>query len=699
MLTVNTLVLAQQLHKVYVSNSGLDSNPGTETSPVKTLNKAIDIVKQKNGGVSVLLKGGYYSLSEGVELSNVNNVKISNLNNEKVVISGGIRINENLIKPLNDPEISRKLKTEAKGKIYEIALDQLNISDYGVYRQHGHRRVSPAPLELFSDNKPLIVARWPNDGYLPLKKVIDSGSVPRNNENDNRGAIIAYDYDRPSNWSNLNSIWVRGALANGYSDDNLQIKHINLDEKTIEFLQPSLYGVIGSEGDSKMTNYRRYFFYNILEELDSPGEWYLDEAKKKIYFWPLSDNIYLNISILEKPLISLNNTDNVSFEGITFGYSRGMGIYAEHTKNTKINNCSFINLGTVAVSLNTFLDKPKDDFYDTLINDADKSNTDFSMNSCTISYTGTGGVLLSGGDRKNLIAANNEINNCDISNYSRLNLFSCPAVTINGVGNKVQHCYIHESSGQGIMYWGNNHEISFNHIKSVVQEISDQGGIYTGRDPSSTGTEIHDNFFDDIVSKFGFSVAAVYIDDGSGGINVNNNVFFNCGSSGEYPFGAIHINGGSNNSFDNNYFINCKRAFSMSSWSDEKWKRVMFSNEMKKKLTSDADINSNLYLQKYPYLKGFFDENNIKPRINTITNTIAYKVGSFTSNIKGFRQSNIIVTDTNPGFVNVSNKNFNIILNKNVKLNNVKNNQSLGSDKINIKDIRPIDFNKIGPRK
>ncbi len=30
----------------------------------------------------------------------------------------------------------------------------------------------------------------------------------------------------------------------------------------------------------------RYFVENILEELDSPGEWYLDRAGRKLYLWP-----------------------------------------------------------------------------------------------------------------------------------------------------------------------------------------------------------------------------------------------------------------------------------------------------------------------------------------------------------------------------------------------------------------------------
>ena len=30
----------------------------------------------------------------------------------------------------------------------------------------------------------------------------------------------------------------------------------------------------------------RYYFLNVLEELDRPGEWYLDRQTGMIYFWP-----------------------------------------------------------------------------------------------------------------------------------------------------------------------------------------------------------------------------------------------------------------------------------------------------------------------------------------------------------------------------------------------------------------------------
>ena len=34
---------------------------------------------------------------------------------------------------------------------------------------------------------------------------------------------------------------------------------------------------------------QRFYAYNLLEELDAPGEWYLDRQKGLLYFYPPSD--------------------------------------------------------------------------------------------------------------------------------------------------------------------------------------------------------------------------------------------------------------------------------------------------------------------------------------------------------------------------------------------------------------------------
>jgi len=34
---------------------------------------------------------------------------------------------------------------------------------------------------------------------------------------------------------------------------------------------------------------QRFYFLNVLEELDQPGEWFLDTASGVLYFWPPED--------------------------------------------------------------------------------------------------------------------------------------------------------------------------------------------------------------------------------------------------------------------------------------------------------------------------------------------------------------------------------------------------------------------------
>jgi hypothetical protein len=110
---------------------------------------------------------------------------------------------------------------------------------------------------------------------------------------------------------------------------------------------------------------------NVLEELDSPGEWFLDK-NNTLFYWPPKD-VILNQSIVEavqqKQLVKIigtasNPVKNVSFEGIRFEHAqrtfmenyepllrsdwtiyRGSAFFIEGAENTTVKNCEFTNLG------------------------------------------------------------------------------------------------------------------------------------------------------------------------------------------------------------------------------------------------------------------------------------------------------------------------------------------------------------------
>ncbi|WP_299780789.1 PDZ domain-containing protein [uncultured Formosa sp.] len=111
---------------------------------------------------------------------------------------------------------------------------------------------------------------------------------------------------------------------------------------------------------------------NVFEELDNPGEWYLDSETHKLYYWP-TKNINLESSTIEvavlKDLIQVvgtleNPVKDVTISGITFKYTkrtfmedyepllrsdwsiyRGGVLFFEGTENCNITDNEFTHLG------------------------------------------------------------------------------------------------------------------------------------------------------------------------------------------------------------------------------------------------------------------------------------------------------------------------------------------------------------------
>ncbi len=111
---------------------------------------------------------------------------------------------------------------------------------------------------------------------------------------------------------------------------------------------------------------------NVLEELDAPGEWFFDKAKRKLYFMPTNDIDMSNEScegVVLKSLIKVegsvdNPVKDVKIEGISFTHTqrtlfeeyeqllrsdwsiyRGSALFLSNAENCSIENCEFRDLG------------------------------------------------------------------------------------------------------------------------------------------------------------------------------------------------------------------------------------------------------------------------------------------------------------------------------------------------------------------
>lgn len=667
-----------QTTKLYVANSGDDtSGDGSFNQPFESLQRARDEIKQlkKEANVAksfqVILREGAYFRKESFVLTEEDSgseefpIFYTTYKNENVVIHGGIKILLENSKKAIDPEILLRFDSTVRNKIVMIDLKAQGINDFGVIHPVGFARpFGPAWAELFVNGKPYSLARWPNDSTLKMGKIIDQGSVPRDDDLSNRGGAFAFDTDRPLNWKIQEDIWISGYFKRGWAEDAVELAEIDTINRIFRTKQPTLYGF----GTGAIFN--RWFVYNVLEELDKPGEYYIDRKNGKLYFYPSEQIQILEISVLEKPLISIKGASNIQLEGLSFECSRGIGVYMECANNILISNCTFRNLGIVGVcmgkGIKPFKDlvhegigKPASEiigsylqhiYLDPVLNREAGHNN--GVVNCTIYNTGAGGVHLSGGDRLTLEPGNNYVENCTIHDFNRIEKSYRAGIDISGVGNRISHCDIFSAPSMAILLHGNNHLIEYNEIHHVCQEVHDQGALYYGRDPSERGHKVYYNFFHHLNNTY--KTSAIYHDDGACGMEVFGNIFY---KPGKIP---VLIGGGMDNPYTNNIFIDAELGIHvdnrLQNWSSESIANGGIYDQRLKMV----NFRESPYSEKYPQLTKYWEDNPSLPKRNMVSENIFYRVKQPFRHNKDwmpFNDDNWI-TDENPGFVNEDSMNF-----------------------------------------
>lgn len=636
----------------FVSPDGNDDANGSKMAPLASLVQAIQKGSQSSSAdtlVITLLPGVYHqtkSVTLGSDASD-RPVKIVGTEGE-VIFHGGAYLNGKDFKLLNDKRIEKRLAPEAKGKLYVIDLQKAGITNYGIMQQHGFgTNPGPTAMELFIEGTPQVLARYPNnDRRLKIGQIYDRGSIPRQGDFSNRGGEFGFEYNRPKGWKDAEDIWLHGKFSWGYNDDHLRIEKIDYKKSSFKIEQPHLYGLRTStmkyveDSDKAGLTVRGYYAYNLLEEIDSVGEYYIDRKSGKLYVYPMVDlsQATIEVSLLEDPFIAVRDRENVVIEGIKFTCSRGLGIYLSNSSDVEINDCQFSNLGTVGISLGQSFSQTKTTYNaDGSPNMSQPEEGDFyniTIQNCKIENTGSGGIFLNGGDRQTLRSSNNLVYNCEFVNTDRVNQSYSPSIKMYGVGNTIKNCYFHDIHHQAIQFTGNDHVIEYSKFERVCTDADDMGAIYTGRNPSARGTEIRYNLFKDIEPDDPeTSMTGVYIDDGSGGMTVRNNFFYRVGNPGHYEnFAAIFYHGSHQMKAQQNTFLDCKVAIGESAWGDKRWEQYLKSAMIKNKIREEVDILDEVYQQHYPELKDYLEKPGRRMNLvekNLTINTELVRSGDF----------------------------------------------------------------------
>ena len=121
----------------------------------------------------------------------------------------------------------------------------------------------------------------------------------------------------------------------------IRVKSINRNNGQIILAAPAPYSVKSG----------RFYALNLIEELDSPGEFYIDAKNRRLYFWPPApiESARIALSTLKGPLLSIDSARNVTFSGMIFENGLGDGIHVSGGSRVRIERCIVRNVRQLSI--------------------------------------------------------------------------------------------------------------------------------------------------------------------------------------------------------------------------------------------------------------------------------------------------------------------------------------------------------------
>ena len=531
-----------------VAPYGDDSNAGTPEAPLRTLERAKEILKgnKDNDSVTVWFREGTYTINETVKFTadDRENVFYRSYPGEKVSFSGS-------------EEIKGWSETKINGVNAFVKDIEIN-SDEDYFKS------------LFKGEKRLARPIYPKEDVFKVADPSTEEGVPATWDTGFFTYCVAFYAHKEDviNFANVSDVEVK--MMHFWCDELLPMKSVDTATGRIETTKPT--AMIIRVDDN-------YVFENVKEALCEPGEWYLDRAEQKLYYIPEEgdtvENTVLHAGRTEQ-LMTFENAENIAFQGIDFmntdwdyvdGQFTGNPFPADHplhdnvsygsehpqaafevpaaiyiaaSRGINFTDCRFENISYTAVKF-------------------DKGTQDCDVTSCYFNGIGGNAIFIHGDFVIPATTKNINVRDCHIGNYGRI--FN------NAIGILLTHAYdcdltyneIHDGWYTGISVgwnWGyadhptNKITISNNLIYNIGNGwLSDMGGIYTlGIQPETviSGNVIHDVGCDE--GQYGYGGWGIYLDEGSSEMLVENNLVYDCSSE------TFHQHYGRDNIVRNNIF-------------------------------------------------------------------------------------------------------------------------------------------------
>lgn len=565
---------------IHVNSTASLDGDGSEEKPLKSLRQAVFLARKYrkrkgDGAIEIVLAPGTFNMTENVALSADDSgteeaplVIRSRDPRRPATLTGGIVL-KNWDK-VTDRAILKRLPKDVQHKVVVCNLRAHGIKDIGELvfggfssqrALRGNHRFQTFPVpELFYRGEPQVMARWPNNKLtrIPVNEVPE--------EKDSRF----------ENWSLETDLWLYGYWQKDWADAYEKVVSIEANGKINVAPPYNCYGFGRRQGCA----------VNALCEIDSPGEWHLDTKQNLIYYLPSEkfDPDKCILSSFDTP-ISAKDCSFLQIRDLNISYIRGDALIFENCDSLLISGIDISNCSGLGLKVH--------------------GGKKHLIHSCRITSMGRGAIDILAGNWRKLEPASSIIENCSISNLSRIDRTYTPAVLLEGMGIKVRHNSFVDIPSSAIRVETCDAIIELNYFRNCVYESGDQGAIDMWANPLYRGNIIRWNDFDRIINNHAhYGAAAIRHDDYISGFMVYGNVFR---KSANHGFGAVQFNQGADNYVEGNLIIDWHKAFTGRSITGNHWKKSIARHRLSKKILAEVPWQSEAWQKKYPMLKSLLD--------------------------------------------------------------------------------------------
>ena len=551
-----------QVQDLFVSTTGNDEwsgrlpDPNAENTdgPLATIARARDLVSERRfhgewtGPMTVWVRGGRYPISEPIAFEPQHSAPVTYAAypGEHPIIDGGVPIEGWEKSALNGIEV------------WVADLPQVTQGKWA-FRQ------------LFVDGQRRRRTRLPKEGYYWMADVPGTDFDADLFDGVDTFQCAAGDIQQ---WVNLTDVEV--VAPHYWVTERMPIASFDPETNTIVSSRRSIFALT----DDRRKAYAKYWVENVFEALDEPGEWYLDRGEGKLYYVPLPgeqmEEIQAYAPRTEQLLRLVGNPDEgeyvefLHFEGLAFEHGAWFqpgepgerwisrlpahvqyasapqgavtvpgAVYLQGARYCAIEDCQIRHVGWYGVEIG-------------------HGCHGIRVVGNEISDLGAGGIKIDGSNAQGprcQRTGNNVVTDNHIHDGGHVFHSGIGILATHTFGNQLSHNHIHDFCYSGISCgweWGyresvtKDNMIEKNHIHHLGKRLlSDMGGIYTlGVQP---GTVLRGNLIHDI-EKWNYGGWAIYPDEGSSHILIENNVCYDTNSQ------VFHQHYGRANIVRNNIF-------------------------------------------------------------------------------------------------------------------------------------------------